>query len=202
MFFNLTITASAQVIPAESVEIDSLMGADSVAAAEIDSLVKTDLTVDLIDSSAVNADSAGVDTIETAESETISDEDQKIPLDSLKIRRHNPSLAMWKSLILPGWGQLYNKKYLKTVIIGGAEIALIYGIFYQHDQSEKAQKAGDSEAANFYRDDRNRLTWWLAGIILYSMADAYVDAQLMDFDLSNELSLGIAPGKLFVRLQF
>jgi len=115
---------------------------------------------------------------------------------------HSPSGAMWRSVLLPGWGQLYNRKYLKSLIIGGGEIAIIYGIWYQHNQYHDARDIGDTKAADFYRDDRNRLTWWLAGIILYSMADAYVDAHLMNFDLGRDLSLGLNGGCLFIRLEF
>jgi hypothetical protein len=110
-------------------------------------------------------------------------------IDGAKIHIHNPSGAMWRSMLLPGWGQLYNGKYLKALIIGGGEIGLIWGIYAQHQRLQDARKANDEIAENFYRDDRNRLTWWLVGTILYSMADAYVDGQLWNYDLSDEISL-------------
>ncbi len=100
----------------------------------------------------------------------------------------------------PAWGQLYNRKYVKALIIGGAEIGFAYGVYYQHRRYKKAKREGNDVAAAFYKDDRNRLGWWLAGIILYSMADAYADAHLWDFELSPNLSMGLNPGCVIVYL--
>jgi phosphatidylglycerophosphatase A len=120
-------------------------------------------------------------------------------VDIVNIHRHSPSGAMWRSLLFPGWGQLYNRRYIKAGIIGGMELGFMWGIYNQHQRLEKARREDDKESANFYRNDRNRLSWWLAGIILYSMADAYVDGQLWDYDLSDEISLTITPEGLLVR---
>ncbi len=122
--------------------------------------------------------------------------------DTVIVKLHNPMGAMWRSLLFPGWGQLYNRKYLKALILGGTEIGFIYGIIYQNDRYRNARGEGDTVRAAFYKDDRNRLSWWLAGIILYSMADAYADAHLWDFELSPELSLGAVPGMFYIRFDF
>ena len=109
------------------------------------------------------------------------------------IRKRNPTGALLRSAIIPGWGQFYNKMYIKATIIALAESYLIYGInndWRDSDRFEKAfQGATDTEVkardfSNYEkaRDRRNLKMWILAAGIFYSMFDAYVDAQLSDFD--------------------
>jgi hypothetical protein len=129
---------------------------------------------------------------DSLKTEVKSNEIDTVKIDSIRQRHHSPSGAMWRSLLFPGWGQLYNRKYFKALIIGGGEIGFISGIYIQHQRFKDAREKGDEYAANFYRNDRNRLGWWLAGLILYSMADAYVDAQLWDFEISQDLSWKIS----------
>jgi hypothetical protein len=44
----------------------------------------------------------------------------KITLDTARIKHHNPRIATRRSLILPGWGQAYNKEYWKIPVVWGA----------------------------------------------------------------------------------
>ena len=121
---------------------------------------------------------------------------------SRQVRRYSPKGAMWRSLLFPGWGQLYNGRYLKSIIIGGTEAAFIYGIYVQEKRRQDAKDIGYEDAEKFYLKDRKKFTWWLAGTIIYSTLDAYIDAQLMNFDISEDLSAGIAGGFLFIRVSF
>lgn len=122
--------------------------------------------------------------------------------DSVAAKPHSPSGAMWRSVLFPGWGQLYNRRYLKAVIIGGGEISLILGAWLQDQRYEKAKKDNDSIAADFYKNDRNKFYWWIAGTVIYSMADAYADGHLYDFELDRNLSAGIDPGWIYIRINF
>lgn len=128
--------------------------------------------------------------------------------DSVNIRRTNPAGALLRSAFVPGWGQLYNRKYIKATVFGAGESWLAYGIYNDWkaaDRHEKnfrsASEDPEYQAAEFKkfeseRDSRNLKMWILAMSIFYSMFDAYVDAQLSDFnqtDKSFEVYLG--PGK-------
>ena len=106
--------------------------------------------------------------------------------DTLKTSVKSPTGAMIRSLIFPGWGQLYNKQYLKALLAFGAEIGLVANSVYLNQK----YKASDTEQEReFYINNRNLSNWWLIGVILFSMADAFVDAHLSDFDESPDLSL-------------
>ncbi len=43
-----------------------------------------------------------------------------LKIDTSRIKHHNPKIATRRSLILPGWGQAYNKEYWKIPIVWGA----------------------------------------------------------------------------------
>jgi len=102
----------------------------------------------------------------------------------------SPRGAMLRSVILPGWGQFYNGKWFKALLVAGTEIGLVVNAAIQDDL---ADKAGDEFEREFYLDSRNLSYWWLAGVTLLSMIDAYVDAHLYKFDESTDLSLRIGP---------
>lgn len=105
--------------------------------------------------------------------------------DTVKVSVKSPTGAMIRSLLFPGWGQLYNKKYFKAILIFSAEIGLATNSIHLN-QKYKASKT-DLER-EFYINNRNLSNWWLVGMILFSMADAFVDAHLSDFDESQDLS--------------
>ena len=107
--------------------------------------------------------------------------------DSLK----SPTGAMLRALAVPGWGQWYNGKKFKAVVVAGGEIGLVADAIIQNQLAVKATTEVDRL---FYRDNRSLAIWWLAAVILYSMADAYVDAHLHGFDEST--NLGMAPSTL------
>jgi hypothetical protein len=98
----------------------------------------------------------------------------------------SPSGAMWRSLAVPGWGQAYNKKWLKAGIFAAAEIGLTANAIIQNQYKQKATSWAEEE---YYRNNRSLSIWWLAGVILYSMGDAYVDAHLYHFDDEKSLTL-------------
>ena len=98
-----------------------------------------------------------------------------------------------RSLVYPGWGQLHNGKYLKALSIFASETALLAMIYHESKESSRAYEAhlaapDRTVAAKFYAryeehfERRESLIWWTAGLIAFSLADAYVDANLVTFE--------------------
>lgn len=102
------------------------------------------------------------------------------------VAKRSPNAAMWRSLV-PGWGQFYNKEYVKSVLVLGGQGALIYSVDFYNRKAGRELR--NSEAYNFYIDRRNLMYWLMGVTTILGMVDAFIDAHLADFDVSSELSL-------------
>lgn len=119
-----------------------------------------------------------------------------IAKDSSKLKAlvpKSPRGAVIRALIFPGWGQWYNGKKFKAVLAFGTEVGFLSASIW-HNQ-RVVRRLGDEYSADyknsyreFHLNMRNQYIWYLAGAILYAMADAYVDAHLHDFDESPNLA--------------
>ena len=130
------------------------------------------------------------------------------------LESHSPTKAILFSAVLPGAGQAYNKKYWKIPIIYAGLGVLIYTIDYNSKNYRTFKNAyiartdADSLTTDNYpryTDDnlrslfqyyrRNRdLSYILAGALyVLNVLDAYVDAELFHFDVSDDLSLLSTP---------
>ena len=125
-------------------------------------------------------------------------------IESLK---KTPRGAVIRSAIFPGWGQWYNGKKFKALFVFGVEVGFISAAVWHNQRvvywmdSSKTNYAVDYRDLNknFHIDMRNQFVWYLAGALLVSMADAYVDAHLADFDESTDLAFApytITEGRL------
>jgi hypothetical protein len=103
--------------------------------------------------------------------------------------------AVLRSMVIPGWGQFYNESYVKAAGFALLQGTLIVSASHENDQMMRFKTGGDFRLEKFYRNSRNKLLWWLAGTILLSMGDAYVDAHLYKLDISPDLSYdrGLTP---------
>jgi len=137
---------------------------------------------------------------------------------------HSPRKAAIRSAILPGWGQVYNKKYWKLPIVYGA-LGTSAGVFFYNlgnykntrfayrvkynmrvnktDSSLFSQIKTDlqplsEESLRFYRGQFRRDIDYSALFFLLlwglNVVDATVDAHLKSFDVSPDLSLQFKPG--------
>ncbi len=79
--------------------------------------------------------------------------------------------AVLRSVALPGWGQFYNGKRVKGSIIATVEVASAIAYVVRRKQI----KDRGVHARNMY-------FFFTIGIVLYSVADAYVDAHLSRVD--------------------
>ena len=120
-------------------------------------------------------------------------------------RAQNPTAALFKSMFVPGWGQICNKKYIKAGVVISLESIFIANLVHYARKTSDAKKAFDAAtddallpdlyaAYRSAKDDRNLYSWFTGTVIFISMFDAYVDAHLAHFPkISDNISLNIAP---------
>jgi hypothetical protein len=130
-------------------------------------------------------------------------------------KNHSPKRALILSFALPGAGQIYNRKFWKLPIVYGGlggltYLAIFNGTKYQcYRKSYLAMVDDDPLTVNtcdpnqsaadmkLYRDSyQKNYEYSVAGLVgfyLLVAADAFVDAHLKSFDISNDLSLKIKP---------
>jgi hypothetical protein len=97
--------------------------------------------------------------------------------------------AVFLSLALPGAGQLYTKNYCKAAGFAVTQGSFIASVWWNENQVKNYIRAHDFVLERFYRNQRNKMIWWLAGMTMLSMGDAYVDAHLYGLDWSPDLSV-------------
>lgn len=126
----------------------------------------------------------------------------------------SPKWAMYRSLVVPGWGQLYNGKIIKAIGFAAAETYFIYCYVYYHKKfKEYARKRREADLndnemdflfytrrKDFYMDQRNAQGWYLALTIILSIMDAYVDAYLINFEKDMKISFNVEKSGVFVNL--
>jgi hypothetical protein len=114
------------------------------------------------------------------------------------LMQKSPWGAVLRSAIIPGWGQYYNDSYFKIPVIWGAMGSFIYGWFYydkfyrdarsEFNESLLVTANGNSDLKrnrDFYRDERDLFTIYFVLVYVLNLIDAYVDAHLFDFDVSE-----------------
>ncbi|MEO0004741.1 MAG: DUF5683 domain-containing protein [candidate division WOR-3 bacterium] len=110
----------------------------------------------------------------------------------------SPGRAVLLSLLIPGGGQVYTRNYWKAAIIAPAEMGLGYFAYKEHIKMKQALAVQDSSGYYQHRERRNTFLWWTAALVVFSMADAYVSAQMFGFD--QEMRLDLAPNRLGIQL--
>ena len=135
-----------------------------------------------------------------------------------KVKVYNPGKAALRSAILPGWGQVYNKKYWKVPIVY-AGLGITAGIFFynletyqdtrmaytirstedtaRYDEIPDYLQPISTESLRYYRDSyRQAMDYSILFFLLIwglNVVDAAVDAHLKSFDVSPDLSLKFKP---------
>src|SRR5574344_2164468 len=141
--------------------------------------------------------------------------------------RPDSKRALWLALVLPGAGQIYNRKYWKLPFIYGGFVGCTYASTWNnqmyHDSSQAYMDIMDDDpntqsynqflhlgaqidASNIerykeiFRKRKDRYRRWrdmsmfvMIGVYAFSVIDAYVDASLSEFDISDDLSLRVEP---------
>lgn len=134
---------------------------------------------------------------------------------------YNPREAIIRSAIIPGWGQITNKKYWKLPLVYGALATPAYLFFWNYNQYKDSKNAyilaTDNDPSNdnqikqpYYtvkdqperiRTFRNQVRQNMDYSVLFFIAfwglnvvDAAVDAHLKSFDVTDDLSIKIKAG--------
>lgn len=134
----------------------------------------------------------------------------------------NSNRAIWMALVIPGGGQIYNRKYWKLPIIYGGFVGCAYALtwnnrmykdysqayldimdddpntksyenFLPHGVSAEGKEDLFKKRKDFYRRYRDLSIFCFIGVYILSVIDAYVDAELSDFDISKDLGFKIEP---------
>lgn len=239
---TMKVEASNEVSTLAVLAIARLYGMESAASVPMDT-VKTfdEMARELMEE---EAQGRGAD-------DTVSDPDTIVsstPVDTARLRQLSDSLlaqpiakaqqqvqkafvpkptkALWLSLVLPGAGQIYNRKYWKLPIIYGGFLGCAYALTWNQmmyrDYSQAYLDIMDDDPntksyldmlppryditgredqfkkifkrkKDFYRRYRDLSAFCFIGVYLLSVVDAYVDAQLSEFDISPDLSMKVEP---------
>ena len=163
--------------------------------------------------------------------------ESEVPADSLKkeidqkIWVPNPTKATWLALVIPGGGQIYNRKYWKFPIFyrgfAGCAYALTWNskIYKDYSTAYKDAMNGNMQSSSItdllppgykisetqlkellrmrkdtYRRYRDLSIFAFIGVYLLSVIDAYVDAELSNFDITPDLSMKVEPAVIDNRI--
>ena len=158
--------------------------------------------------------------------------DEPVPADSLQnavdVKRWvpNPTKATWLALVIPGGGQIYNRKFWKLPIFYGGFAGCAYALTWNSKMyNDYADAYRDAVNGNWnsssitdllppgytgnishsqltetlrrrkdtYRRYRDLSIFAFAAVYLLSVVDAYVDAELSNFDITPDLSMKVEP---------
>jgi len=143
--------------------------------------------------------------------------------DTSRIKKHSPKIATRRSLILPGWGQAYNREYWKIPVVWGAigtcagiwiynntwykrtrsayilvrdTLTSRYGEIHERLKFSNGQPLDANSLQNYrnqFRRDRDYSLLYFLAAWALNVADATVFAHLKNFDVSDDLSLKVKP---------
>ncbi len=101
--------------------------------------------------------------------------------------------AVLRSAIVPGWGQFYNESYWKIPVFLGIGGWFTYNYIWNDDKYEENRlgyiNSGniiDKSQRDFYRDQRDEFAIYLGLTYFAMLVDAYVDAELFDFSVTED----------------
>ncbi|MFO7935871.1 MAG: DUF5683 domain-containing protein [Bacteroidales bacterium] len=176
-----------------------------------DTLRSESLRSDTLRSESLQSDTLRSDFLQsdTLRSDAFRREARFIPVeaDTVSPDTRSPRKAIMYALVLPGLGQIYNRKYFKVPIVYAALGAAGYAIVFNTEEYRQAslEYAGEQSELNrryleYWR--RNMELSYIALVAVYGLQilDAYVDAHLSSWDVNENLSMQVAPSLQPVRI--
>lgn len=151
------------------------------------------------------------------ERDTLYIENQDTTLIKSYAKRYNPRKALLLAAVLPGLGQIYNKKYWKLPLVYGGFYLIgnrityynnIYKVYRDHLffnlENNRASENSRNPNVNLTtgqlrrivdraRRERDFMVILMGGMYILQVIDAHVDAHLKEFDLNPNLKARIEP---------
>ena len=225
-------------------QADSLAAVRQAARIQADSLNRTMEEVPPLQAVAPADSIATVDSIAAENKKKLLEmtsapvlKESEVPADSLKkeidqkIWVPNPTKATWLALVIPGGGQIYNRKYWKLPIFYGGFAGCAYALtwnskmYKDYSTAYKDAMNGNMQSSSItdllppgykisetqlkellrkrkdtYRRYRDLSIFAFIGVYLLSVIDAYVDAELSNFDITPDLSMKVEPAVIDNRI--
>lgn len=139
-----------------------------------------------------------------------------VSVSDTSFKKHSPKKATLLSMVVPGAGQFYNRKYWKIPVIyllGGAAVYATIANNKEYNNFRNAYNYRISNGVDYNPDPyynqfqtptlqaiRDRYRYYrdlsailVAGVYILQVMDAAVDAHFFDFDISDDLSLNVQP---------
>ncbi|NLI71370.1 MAG: hypothetical protein GX361_01395 [Bacteroidales bacterium] len=154
----------------------------------------------------------------------------EVKVDS--VFKPDPLRSVWLGAVIPGYGQIVNRKYWKLPIVYGSFLGCAYAISWNNSRYVSYKNAyrdiSDSDPTTNYhlkilprgynienfpggistytarlKSAQDQFRQWRdlsiiisVGVYALSILEAYVDAQLYDFDITPDLVFNVAPARI------
>lgn len=200
----------------------TVISRDSITASKIDSIQMQAIAPAVVADSLDKVNKENLKQIETVFTPP-QPKDSIPPAIPETVWTPNPTKATWLAVVFPGGGQIYNRKYWKLPIIYGGFAGCAYALSWNgkmyKDYSrayldimdndpntnshleirglssypESQQKDLLRRRKDMFRRYRDLSIFAFIGVYLISVIDAYVDAELSNFDITPDLSMRVEP---------
>jgi hypothetical protein len=192
---------------------DTTLAIDAIEAADTMQVADTTLAIDAIEAADTMqvADTTAPVVVDTVIYQPTFDTALALqvtnPTDFEASLTQQPTVALFRSMFVPGWGQFGNKRYVKAALIATLETWLIISAIDHGRKASDFRSQWDAEGDIptrqwlyseylIERDQRNKYMWFAGITIFLSMFDAYVDAHLSGSpkdERNNRIDLRVDP---------
>ena len=118
----------------------------------------------------------------------------------------SPGKASLLSAFIPGAGQYYNDRYIKSGLVFGIQVGLILRTVHHNERVNRFRhRSSDYDKQRYIDayDARQSFIFWIGTSALLSAMDAYVDAHLINFQkLKEEIHLRFEEEKVIISIRF